>query len=204
MLDNKGIYRIVSPSLVLMTCLFGVAEANPYGIKGQQAPSWGITEWIQLPGSRRVIDVENFRGKVLYLYCFQTWCPGCHLSGFPTLETLINQYRNDDKIAFVAIQTVFEGYKSNTPERGFDCARRYDLNIPFGHSGSSEKQSAFVNRYRMGGTPWVVIIDGKGKIHHNSFQIKAKQASLIIDSLKKKLQKRKREDGPNGSRIIGD
>ncbi len=89
------------------TALAAQSRPTP-GILGRPAPSWGVQRWINLPDDATSLDVGDFEGKVLYLYCFQSWCPGCHSQGFPTLQTMIERYRDADDVAFVAVQTVFE------------------------------------------------------------------------------------------------
>ena len=36
--------------------------------------------------------MADFRGKVVYLYFFQSWCPGCHRHGFPTLQAMSKHF----------------------------------------------------------------------------------------------------------------
>lgn len=54
-----------------------------YGILGQRAPEWDVRQWFNLPDGKDTVDLGDYKGKVVYLYCFQSWCPGCHSSGFP-------------------------------------------------------------------------------------------------------------------------
>ena len=159
------------------------AKAAP-GITGQTAPKWGVSEGRQLPEGKTSLDIEDFKGKVLYLFCFQSWCPGCHSRGFPTLKMLVDAYAGDDDVAFVAVQTVFEGFGVNSPERGWEAAEKFNLKIPFGHSGTSEKRSTLMQHYRTGGTPWAIIIDQKGRVVFNDFHIESQRASRLIDELR--------------------
>jgi thiol-disulfide isomerase/thioredoxin len=87
------------------------------GIVGQQAPDWSVSECRRLPDGTTTLNVDNFRGKVLYLYFFQSWCPGCHSRGFPTLQKLQQQFANDDNVAFVVVQTTFEGHAQNGADK---------------------------------------------------------------------------------------
>ena len=41
--------------------------------KGVIAPSWGKTEWINLPAGKKSLDISDYRGKVVYLAFFQEW-----------------------------------------------------------------------------------------------------------------------------------
>ena len=154
------------------------------GIRGQQAPKWEVRQWINLPEDKQSIDINDYAGKVVYLFCFQSWCPGCHSSGFPTLQALSERYSDDDEIAFVAIQTVFEGFGSNTPKRAWENAKKYKLDFPVGHSGSRDEYSRIMRTYRTGGTPWTIIIDRDGVVRYNDFRVTPKAAISLINKLK--------------------
>ena len=43
------------------------------GILDQKAPAWKIDAWRNLPQGKESIDVSDFKGKVLYVFCFQSW-----------------------------------------------------------------------------------------------------------------------------------
>lgn len=177
---------------VLVAGLSGAAaDQRPKpGIVGKAAPSWGVTEWINLPEKKTTLDIANFKGKVVYLFCFQSWCPGCHSSGFPTLRTMIDRFKDADDVAFVAVQTVFEGFSTNTRDRAWETAREYKLTIPVGHSGKDHRRSVLMQRYRTGGTPWVVIIDKQGVVRFNGFRITPDRARKMIDELRHKADPR--------------
>jgi len=151
------------------------------GIAGKEAPAWNVTQWHQLPAGSETLEVTDFKGKVLYLYCFQSWCPGCHKSGFPTLKAVAEHFKDNDKVGFVTIQTVFEGAKANTFERGKQIVSdKFKLTIPFGQSGGKTR-SPLMKAYRTGGTPWTIIIDPAGKVVFNDFHIKPKEAIRKIE-----------------------
>lgn len=154
------------------------------GIQGEKAPNFGVDKWIQTNG-KSSIDIEDYKGKVLYLYGFQAWCPGCHSHGFPTLGKLSKHYKNDKDVAFVAIQTVFEGYSVNTVEAAKKIIKQYNLTMPVGHSGLDHKKSEFMANYRSGGTPWTVIIDKNGIVRFNNFHAEVDKIIEFIDALKK-------------------
>lgn len=153
------------------------------GVLGEKAPSLGVTTWLNLPEGKDSVDVGDYEGKVVYLYGFQSWCPGCHKYGFPTLTKLIEHYKNNDDVAFVAVQTVFEGFSTNTPQRAKETAQRYGLTIPVGHSGSPNERSTVMQRYRTRGTPWTVIIDREGTVRYNDFHITPNDAIALIERL---------------------
>ena len=173
----------------LAVCLTLVAQLQAQekperGIIGKEAPSWSVSQWYQLPSDKESIDVDDYSGKVTYLYFFQSWCPGCHKQGFPTLQELTKKYKDDPDVAFVAIQTTFEGYKVNTADKLKDMATRYDLTIPFGQSKGLKGTPEIMRKYRTGGTPWAVIIDKQGVVRFNDFHISPTDAAAEIEKLK--------------------
>ena len=177
--------------LLLLPAFPREAIAQSRGVAGRQAPTWQVDEWFNLPADAVSLDVGDFKGKVIYLYGFQSWCPGCHSRGFPTLKALIDQYQGNDEVAFVAVQTVFEGYGTNTPAKAKSTGERYDLDIPIGHSGSTGKPSRLMRSYRTGGTPWTIIIDRDGVVRYNDFHVTPERGSKIIDALLKSPKKSK-------------
>ena len=110
--------------------------------------------------------------------------------GFPTLKNLVEVFKDKDEIKFIAVQTVFEGYKSNTKEKLRKNQLNYSLKIPMAHDAGNPGTDAIpktMNKYRSGGTPWTVIIDSSGKVVYNDFHIKDAQAVSLIEQLIAKL-----------------
>ena len=166
--------------------LFGLLlsfNLSATGIEGQKAPSFGVDTWLQTNGMKN-IDIDTYKGKVLYVYGFQAWCPGCHSHGFPTLQKLSKHYKGDDKVAFVAIQTVFEGFLVNSVTAAKLIIAKYDLTMPVGHSGSDVKRSEFMKNYKTGGTPWTVIIDKNSIVRFNNFHAEVDEIIEFMDALK--------------------
>ena len=154
------LFPLLLTALLLMPA---TAKEQSWGILDKKAPPWKIDTWVQLPaGSQKAPDVADLKGKIVYLYCFQSWCPGCHAHGFPTLQKMIEHYKDDPQVVFVALQTTFEGHATNSPQKAKATAERYKLTIPVGHTQGSEKRPPqFMNDYRTGGTPWTAIIDAE-------------------------------------------
>ena len=153
------------------------------GIVGKKAPPWSVESWTNLPKDKKRLNVDDFAGKVVYLYCFQSWCPGCHSSGFPTLKKVKESFKGRKDIVFVTMQTVFEGFDSNTKERGLATLAKFGLDVPLAMSGSRTKRSTIMQSYRTRGTPWTIIIGPDGKVVWNGFHIRPAQATALIETL---------------------
>lgn len=171
--------------LLAVACVCPVLAVPPsIGVQGKPAGKWETRDWYQLPEGKTSLDVTDFRDKVLYLYFFQSWCPGCHRVGFPVLQTVHKRFSNDPQVAFVAIQTTFEGHQINTADKLREVASRYQLNIPLGQSLETDGTPAIMRQYRSGGTPWVIIVDRLGKVRFNDYHVRPEQAIALINRLK--------------------
>lgn len=178
----------IKPKRWLLIALIGAACIGPVpslaaGITGQRAPPLGVEDWFNLAPGKETIEIADFEGKVVYLYCFQSWCPGCHQHGFPVLTWLIDHYKDSDDVAFLAVQTVFEGFGTNTLDAAKKTGDRYGLSSPVGHSGERNRRSTLMQHYRTGGTPWTILIDRTGTVRFNDFRIRRTDAVSQIDRL---------------------
>ncbi len=181
------VFRSNRPCIVLLLALasFTAAHAQRPGIVGRAAPEWNVETWYNLPSGRDSLDIADLEGKVVFVLCFQSWCPGCHSHGFPTLQALTRHFADADDVAFVAIQTVFEGFSSNTVDDGKRTMDDYGLTIPWAQTEGRDHQSPpFMRAYRTGGTPWVVLIDPEGTVRFDGFGIEADQAIRAIEHLR--------------------
>ena len=95
---RSAIALVILGQSVLMPTTSAAEQGQP-GILNKKAPSWEVGEWLRLPEGKKTLDVADFSGKVLYLYCFQSWCPGCHSHGFPTLQKVIEHFKEDGEVA---------------------------------------------------------------------------------------------------------
>jgi len=146
-----------------------------YGIAGYPAPEFEFDEWIDGNGKKtKPVRLSDFEGSFKIIYCFQSWCQGCHSIGFPNLKKLVEEFDADNKIQFLAIQTVFEGFEENSSDKIVAEQKRYELAIPFGHDagdGETYTRSSIMWNYRTGGTPWFIFVDTKNTVISNGFHI---------------------------------
>ena len=182
----KWFTLLVGLSITALTVHPSQAQASPRGIEGQKAPEWAVSEWVQLQG-KKAPTLKNSQGKVLYLFFFQSWCPGCNSHGFPTMKAVQKNFASNPNVKFVTIQTVFEGFWVNSNEKAKSTAESFGLRIPVGHdAGPTDEGSITMRRYRSGGTPWTVIIDRNGVVRFNGFRMSPSKATGLIRELLKK------------------
>jgi len=155
-----------------------VAQSERSGIVSSPAPALSGVQWIDL-GDRPQPSIRH--GEVTYLFFFQSWCPGCHSHGFPTLKALQEQFNG--RVNFIPIQTVFEGFGTNSPRRGVRDVESFGLNLPVGHDGTQTAPSPLLRAYRGGGTPWTIIVDRQGIVQFNGFRLSVDQGKKILTRL---------------------
>lgn len=157
------------------------------GIEGETAPELDFDYWIDADGNRSSFSVKESKGKWVFLKCFQNWCPGCHKSGFPTLKAFADEFHGHPDVAIAGIQTVFEGYSSNTVDDVRNLQLQYELPVVMGHdpgNSTTHELPSTMKNYRTGGTPWLVLIAPDGKVVFNDFQV---NPTLLIEFVKKNV-----------------
>jgi len=153
-----------------------------------KAPEFLIQDWIDAKGNKtEPIHLSDFKGKFKIVYCFQHWCPGCHSKGLPDLKTMVNALSDNKNIVFLAIQTVFEGFESNTYEEIAKTQKKYDLQIPFGHDAGidGKSHSNVMTHYKTGGTPWFIFIDKHDNVVFSDFHLNTDAAIDFLKTIKK-------------------
>lgn len=153
------------------------------GIEGQKAPLLNISDWYQLPEGKEKVEITDYPGKIIVLFFFQHWCRASQEREFPVLKNLVDRYRDEDGIVFIAVQTAFEGFLDNTPDKLAVAAKKFELEIPFGHYTKVPGFPGVSGAYKPGGTPWWVIIDREGLVEYNGFILNEEEAIKGFDKM---------------------
>ncbi|MBO6605795.1 peroxiredoxin family protein [Psychroserpens sp.] len=162
----------------------GILEGEEKKFK---APEFNVKDWIDANGNKiDQIKLADYTGKFKVLYCFQSWCPGCHSVGLPSLQKMVSALDNNDKIIFLAVQTVFEGYDANTYDKMVETQKKYNLKIPFGHDAGDDGKSrsnVMVN-YKTRGTPWFIFINKQNNLVYADFHLNVDAAIEFLSQIK--------------------
>lgn len=151
-----------------------------------KAPEFEVLNWIDAIGNKiEPIKLLDFKGKFKVVYCFQSWCPGCHKKGLPDLKKIVNALSNNKNITFLAIQTVFEGHHENTFEKIIETQKQYNLKIPFGHDAGDDGKSTsnIMRNYQTGGTPWFLFIDKHDNVVFSGFHLNPDAAIELLKTM---------------------
>ncbi|MBC3757077.1 redoxin domain-containing protein [Hyunsoonleella sp. SJ7] len=151
-----------------------------------KAPEFGVDTWVDSDGNKTdAIKLSDFNGKFKVVFCFQSWCRGCHTKGLPDLKRMVDALKENDNVVFLAIQTVFEGHHANTYEKTLETQKKYGLQIPFGYDAGKEDdlQSTLMRNYKTGGTPWFIFIDKKDFVVFSEFHLYPNNAIEFLKTM---------------------
>jgi len=113
--------------------------------------------------------LAGLRGEVVVIEAFQMLCPGCVSHGLP-LAQRIHQTFGDD-LTVLGLHCVFEHHEAMTPVSLEAFLYEYRITFPVGvdaHDGRSRLPTT-MGRYRLRGTPSLVVIDRAGRLRLNAF-----------------------------------
>ena len=151
-----------------------------------RAPEFNVGQWVDANGKKtKALGLKDLKGKFKIMYCFQSWCPGCHSKGLPDLKKMVDALKGNDSVVFLAVQTVFEGYDSNTYEKMVETQKKYELRIPFGHDAGDDgrSRSNIMMNYQTGGTPWFLFIDKHDNIVFSDFHLNPEAAIEFLKTI---------------------
>ncbi len=173
---------------IVLVFVVGVTHAQqmPDGIKGEEAPALLLDEWFDGDGNEMdQVDLYDFTSEekyVVMMFYFNT-CHGCHEYGLPDYKQIIDAFEGDDRIQFLAVQTVMGAPKKNQPKHIIKTQKKYDIHIPFGHDYAEEDGVARLMKvYDAVGTPWYVVINPEGKVIYNHYTMVPEEGIALLKS----------------------
>lgn len=161
-------------------------ETRKEGETGFQAPPWHAYAWANVKEDEAPA-FEGTKGKVVIIHAFQSWCPDSLRRGFPVMKQVEDGIAGADDVVLLHLQTVFEGAKENTPERGAKETAKYGIKAPVGYDArvDGSRESLLMERYVTGGTSWTIVTDRKGIVRFNGRTPDSKTLLALVQELRK-------------------
>lgn len=163
--------------LSLLLCLIALAVPLHAAESGDPAPDFTLPPLRPEDGSAAV-SLANFRGKVVYVDFWASWCPPCLVS-IPLLNELRNEYVNAGKPFEVLAINV-----DSDPEDGID----FLLDEPVNYVVVSDPKGATPALYKVPGMPTSYLVDAKGQVRLVHTGFKKSDIDLIAAEVTKLLE----------------
>lgn len=130
------------------------------------APELEITQWFNASDNPTLADL---RGEIVVIEAFQMLCPGCVSHGLPQAKRIQENF--GDQITLLGLHTVFEHHDAMTPVSLEAFLHEYQISFPVGVDAHTPGVTTPITmgRYRLRGTPSLVVIDREGRIRVNAF-----------------------------------
>ena len=163
--------------LVLLVASVAAAEQPPLGHKMNPVSPPLAAPGFTLPdmdGEMHTLD--DFRGKVVMLNFWATWCPPCRRE-MPSMQRLYEKY-HERGLAVIAVNQ-FED-----PDLVFEFTGRLSLEPTF--PILFDRESRVSEQYRVKGLPTTYLLDKAGRIHFRAIggrEFDHPEVEALIESL---------------------
>ncbi|MEM6380349.1 MAG: TlpA disulfide reductase family protein, partial [Bacteroidota bacterium] len=112
----------------------------------------------------QTVSLQDYRGKVVVLDFWATWCGPCK-SSFPGMQELLNQMEGNTDVVFLFVDA-WQREKSNEEKlkvvREFIADNEYTFNVPMDYDNK------VIDSYKVNGIPTKFVIGPNGKIRFKS------------------------------------
>jgi len=156
---NRKLCHSTRCLILSMACLLAGLPAQALEV-GQQAPGFSLAGLRAQDGV--AINLADFRGKVVYVDFWASWCAPCLVS-IPLLNELRNRLvANGAPFEVVAINV------DQTPQDGIE----FLLDSPVDYVVASDSQGDTPAAFQVPGMPTAFLLDAQGTIHliHTGFK----------------------------------
>jgi thiol-disulfide isomerase/thioredoxin len=145
--------------------------------KNTVAPDFSIPD-----ASGKMVKLSDFRGKIVAIDVWATWCVPC-MHSLPYFLNLRDKYKDNQNIVFMSISTDNDQSKS----KWLKFLKSKNMNGVDLHAGD-KSASSFEKAYNITGIPRYILIDANGKIieDHAVAASEPEYEKLIETALKSK------------------
>ena len=135
---------------------------------GALAPEWSVSQWFN---TAEPLMLASLRGKVVVIEAFQMLCPGCVLHGLPQVARVREHFPRAE-VEVIGLHTVFEHHAAMTRVSLQAFLHEYRIGYPVGVDRAADDGGPLpetMQRYRLRGTPSLLLIDAAGRLRGHHF-----------------------------------
>jgi len=128
------------------------SASSPKAAKGKLAPEITLNDM-----NGQAVNLSNYRGKVVVLNFWASWCPPCK-SEMPDLDKAAQEFASGADVVLLTVNLT-DGSRETA-----DSARKYIVDNKYSMSVLLDTQSRAANAYNIASIPTTYIIDKQGVI----------------------------------------
>lgn len=144
------------------------------------APAFSL---VNLKGEK--VSLADFKGKVVILDYWATWCGPC-VASFPGMQKALAKYSNNPNVVFLFVNTWQNEDNREKVVTDFVAEKKLNFNILY-DTKNAKDPSKFdvVSAYKVKGIPTKFIIDGEGNIRFKAIGFSGSDDGVVkeIDSM---------------------
>jgi len=171
----QGLARLTGLVLLLSSCLLYGAEYVASQTLHPVTPSITAPTFDLQDENGKSYRLENYRGKVVVLNFWATWCPPCRFE-MPSMERA-HQKIKDENIVMIAINV------GESDDIVFEFTNRYKLTFPL----PLDLDGKVIQLYPVIGLPTTFVIDPQGRIVYRAIGGREWDDDRLLNELRKLL-----------------
>ena len=166
-------HSIIRLALALLAISSFIAPPSAFAQSGDKYTAPGFT----LPGQNKTIQLSDYKGKVVYLDFWASWCEPCKRS-FPWMNELQSLYGED---GFEIIAVNLDTSRKDAEEFLKQMPANFD--VAFDKSGKTAEA------YNLKAMPSSFLIDRKGRLVHKSLGYRVQEKKIVEKKIQKLVDK---------------
>lgn len=127
----------------------------------EPAPEFVVTD---INGQK--VTLADFKGKVVVLDFWATWCAPC-IESFPAMQLAVNRYADDPEVAFLFIHSWENVDDPLTAATNLLTKSNYDFDLYMDPRQGADRISLAATAFGVSAIPAKFVIDGEGRIRFN-------------------------------------
>ena len=151
----------------------------------EPAPELKIKEWL----GQEPANLEAFRGKVVLLDFWATWCMPC-IATFPRLRGWHKKYGVDGDFVIIGVTKYYgkDGNKPMTPLQELDFLGEFKQKHKLPYAVAVAEPSEDSAKYGINAYPTTVLLDRKGIVRYIGIGAGTEESQNLEDMIKKLLK----------------